>query len=152
MQQFFKTITIMLSVLLIGNSVFAATATIPQQPEQGIKTESIQTNETVIAQKIWKSKLKSNFQNVKSYLSKALPEEVAKMDGLAVAGFICGLVSLLIAGIILGILGIIFSAIALGRINKSGGTRKGRGLAIAGLILGIIGVIGALIFISTLTP
>jgi len=65
----------------------------------------------------------------------------ARVDGFAVAGFVTSLVSLFIAGIILGSIAIIFSAIALMRINKSDGTKRGRGLAIAGLIIGIVGVV-----------
>lgn len=67
-------------------------------------------------------------------------------NGLAISGFIIGLVSLFIAGIPLGIVAIIFSAIALGQIPKKG--QKGRGFAIAGLILGIIGIVGALIVLT----
>ena len=101
----------------------------------------------------WKEKLA--FPLIKRQLLKSkkfttAPFEEKKTDGLAVAGFICGLVSVFVAGIILGILGIIFSAIALGRIKNNPDTRSGRGLAIAGLILGIVGVIGAVIVISQL--
>lgn len=77
---------------------------------------------------------------------KALPEEAQKMDGLAVAGFICSLVGIFIAGIILGILGIIFSIIALNRLKTTG--KRGKGLAIAGLVLGVVAIIGALIVLT----
>lgn len=69
-------------------------------------------------------------------------------NGMAVAGFVCGIVSLFFAGFILGILGIIFSAIALSRIKKEPGVWSGKGLATAGLILGIVGFIGSIIVIG----
>ena len=101
----------------------------------------------------WKEKLA--FPLIKRQLLKSkkfanAPFEEKKTDGLAVAGFICGLVSIFVAGIILGILGIIFSAIALGRISNNPDTRSGKGLAIAGLVLGIVGAVGAAIVISKL--
>ena len=73
-----------------------------------------------------------------------------KMDGLAVAGFVCSIVGIIVAGLILGPIGIIFSAVALNKIKRSEGRRRGRGLAIAGLVLGIIAVIGALIVIANM--
>lgn len=69
-------------------------------------------------------------------------------NGMAVAGFVCGVVGLFIFGIILGPLGIIFSAIGLSKSNKEG--RPLRGLAIAGLVCGIIGVIGWAIVIASM--
>ena len=74
--------------------------------------------------------------------------EQVQIDGLAIAGFVTGLVSIFIFGLILGILGIVFSGIALRRIQKNPETRKGKGLAIAGLVLGIVGIIGWIIAIS----
>lgn len=59
-------------------------------------------------------------------------------QGLAIAGFVCSLVSIFCFGIILGILGIVFSGIA-----KSKGYRGG--LATAGIVMGIIGLVGAII-------
>jgi len=71
-----------------------------------------------------------------------------KTNGLAIAGFVIGLVSLFIAGIPLGIVAIIFSSIALGQIKKKG--EKGSGFAIAGLILGIVGLVGAMIVLANM--
>lgn len=68
-------------------------------------------------------------------------DDEAKMDGFAIAGFVVSIVGFFIAGLILGSLGIIFSSIALLRINKSNGSKRGRGLAITGLILGIVAVV-----------
>ncbi|MDX2249562.1 MAG: DUF4190 domain-containing protein [Bacteroidia bacterium] len=63
-------------------------------------------------------------------------------DGMAVAGFVTGLVSLFAFGFVLGILGIIFSLIGLKRIRREPEVRRGYGLATAGLVLGTIGVVG----------
>ena len=66
-------------------------------------------------------------------------------NGLAVAGFVCGLLGLFPfwIGFILCILAIIFSSIALSRSGKRGGA--GRGLAIAGLVLGIVFFVPAML-------
>lgn len=96
-----------------------------------------------IALKFVKRKLKKNKD-----LSPKDALEQAQIDGLAIAGFVTGLVGIFIFGIILGILGIVFSAIALSRIRKEPEVRTGRGLAIAGLVLGIISVVGAFIIIA----
>ncbi|WP_282779875.1 DUF4190 domain-containing protein [Phaeodactylibacter xiamenensis] len=96
-----------------------------------------------IALKFVKRKLKKNKD-----LSPRGALEQAEIDGLAIAGFVTGLVGIFILGIILGTLGIVFSAIALSRIKKEPEVRTGKGLAIAGLVLGIISVLGALIIIA----
>lgn len=72
-------------------------------------------------------------------------------DGLAIAGFVTGVVSLFVFGIVLGILGIVFSSVALKRIKREPETRKGRGLAIAGLVTGIVGVVGWIILVAALS-
>lgn len=61
-----------------------------------------------------------------------------KMNGFAIAGFVCSLVGLVFIPILFGIFGIVFSAVALGQIKKNKDTMKGRGLAIAGLVIGIL--------------
>src|SRR5215469_9870554 len=55
----------------------------------------------------------------------------AGTDGMAIAGFVLGLLG--IVGIS-AILGIVFGSVALGRIRRTG--QSGRGLAIAGIVLG----------------
>jgi hypothetical protein len=67
-------------------------------------------------------------------------------SGMAVAGFVLGLLSLLLLwvpflGLLLGILGLVFSGTGLSAIRRSGGTLGGKGLAVAGLVLSILGVL-----------
>lgn len=62
-------------------------------------------------------------------------------NGIAVAGFIVGLVSIfmpLILGVAAGVTGIILSSIGISRSKFSG---KNRGIAVAGLVLAIIGTV-----------
>ena len=70
-------------------------------------------------------------------------DDEPKMSGMAIAGFICGIVGLLLVLItgwpfLLGTLGTIFSAIGLGQTSKG---KKGKGFAIAGLITGILAIV-----------
>jgi NADH:ubiquinone oxidoreductase subunit 6 (subunit J) len=70
--------------------------------------------------------------------------------GLAIAGFVCGLVGLVLSAIIIcffiggpvALVGVVLSAIGLRQANERGAKR---GLAIAGLVCGIIGVLIALV-------
>ena len=66
--------------------------------------------------------------------------EQKKNNGMAVAGFVVGLVSLLLIPIITGPVATVLSAIGLSQINKDP-KQGGKGMAIAGLVLGIIGII-----------
>ena len=59
-------------------------------------------------------------------------------NGLAIAGFVCGLVGLLFFSVILGPLAIIFGGVGISRANR-GAPHKG--LAIAAVVLGIIDLI-----------
>ena len=80
------------------------------------------------------------------------PDEAAtqvETNGLAIAGFVLGLLSIFIAGIILGLLGVIFSMTALNKIKRNP-NMGGKGLAIAGLILGLIGLVGAFLVIAAM--
>lgn len=63
-------------------------------------------------------------------------------NGIAVAGFVVGLVSIflpLVFGLVAGLTGLGLSIGGMTRANSAGG--KNRGLAIAGLVLSIVGVI-----------
>jgi hypothetical protein len=96
-----------------------------------------------IALKVLKRKLKKA-----SKVKKSDAADQTQMDGLAIAGFVTGLVGLFVFGIILGAIAVVFSAIALKRIKREPEKRSGRGLAIAGLVLGIVGVVGALVVLA----
>lgn len=70
-------------------------------------------------------------------------------NGLAIASFICGLLTLF-AFPYLGIAAVICGHLALGQIRSSGGFVEGKGFAMAGLILGYVmlglGIIGFLLY------
>jgi hypothetical protein len=71
-----------------------------------------------------------------------------KTNGFAIAGLVCGILSLICCSrISMGTLGIIFSLCALWQINREPERYNGRELAIAGIILSIVGflIIAALI-------
>lgn len=89
-------------------------------------------------------------KQIKKYKKNGTSDFVP-MDGFAIAGFILSVVSFFILGIPLGILGVILSGVGYGRVNRSGGKLKGRGLAMAGIILGLLGllILGAFIVSST---
>jgi hypothetical protein len=73
-----------------------------------------------------------------------------RVNGMAVAGFVMGLVGLLIFGLLFGILAIIFSAIGLGKINKDPKRWRGKGLAVAGLVLGILDIVLLAVLVAAL--
>ena len=83
-------------------------------------------------------------------LRKGLPAKSAYRDrnGLAVAGFTCGIVGLFVFPILLPQLAIIFSAIGLRRSNREGAPH--RGMAIAGLVMGILGSLALLLLIGAI--
>lgn len=60
-----------------------------------------------------------------------------KVDGLAIASLVLGIVWAYWIG---SILAVIFGAVAIKRINESQGWRTGKGMATAGLVLGLVGV------------
>ena len=75
----------------------------------------------------------------------------AKMSGLAIAGFVCGIAGflfVLFGGFVVGIVAITLSAMAISRINKDANL-TGKGFGIAGLILGIVDVAISLIISLT---
>ncbi|WP_409329591.1 DUF4190 domain-containing protein [Trujillonella humicola] len=59
-------------------------------------------------------------------------------NGLAIAGFVCGLVGLLFFSVILGPLAIVFGGIGLNRAQR-GAPHKG--LSIAAIVLGVVDLI-----------
>ena len=74
-------------------------------------------------------------------------------DGLGIAALIVGIASLVFAcayGVTL--LGspaaLIMGKISMNRIDRSGGTLSGRGLALAGFVLGIVGTVLLVLFIA----
>ena len=70
-----------------------------------------------------------------------------RTDGLAIASLITGILSLVccvvVLGVILGPAAAIMGFISRGRIQASGGTLGGGGLAIGGLILGVLGFLAS---------
>ena len=69
----------------------------------------------------------------------APPSPTRKTNGFAIAGLVCGILSLTLCwccgGFPFNVLGLIFSIIALSQINERPHLHEGRGLAIAGIIL-----------------
>ncbi len=66
-----------------------------------------------------------------------------KNDGMAIAALVCGIVAIPMycgIGLILGILGLVFGIISMRKIDRSGGTLTGRGMALAGAICGGVGL------------
>ncbi len=74
-----------------------------------------------------------------------------KTEGLAIAAFVLGLVSLLFCPIITAIVGLVLAAKAHGRINQSNGMLGGRGLATAGRVLSIVGLVVWIPLIAAIT-
>jgi hypothetical protein len=66
------------------------------------------------------------------------PAPYQSVNGFAVTSLVLGL--FFWCGTIPGILAVIFGYVALGRIARSEGREKGRGLAIAGIVLGWISI------------
>jgi hypothetical protein len=79
---------------------------------------------------------------------------VTPSNGIGVAGFVCGLLSVVLfwlpgLGLVLGLAGTGLSGAGMARANRTG---AGKGLAIAGLVLGILGtLIGILLIIGIAT-
>ena len=100
-----------------------------------------------LAQKIgrsltWKEKMALRWakRKMKKEENKTKALNQARNDGMAIAGFVLGLLGLLAIGFLGSILGIIFSAIALDRFRK-GSEMGGKNMAVAGLVLGIVGLV-----------
>ena len=71
--------------------------------------------------------------------------EAKGTNGMAIAGFVCGVLAFFVAGIILGPLAIVFSGIGLSRTKTRNEGQKG--LAVAGLVLGIVATVAIIIII-----
>lgn len=74
-------------------------------------------------------------------------------DGLGIAALIVGIVCLVFAcGYGVTLLGspaaLIMGRVSMNRIDRSGGTLSGRGLALAGFVLGIVGTVLLVLFIA----
>lgn len=90
----------------------------------------------------------AQYQPYQDYQNPGIYPE-AKLNGLAVAGFVVSLVSMFFCGIS-SIVGLILSIVGMSQIKnsiKAGVPQRGNGLAIAGLVIGIIGTVFILIYI-----
>lgn len=73
-------------------------------------------------------------------IASARPER--KHNSFAIAGIICGALSLLCCfKILTGTLGIVFSLVALSQINREPERYEGRELAVAGIVLSVLGIL-----------
>ncbi len=68
-----------------------------------------------------------------------------KNNGMALASFILGIVSLIIAGIPCGIAAVITGVTALSKFNEE--TEKNKWMAIVGIVVGIIGAVSAALLV-----
>jgi len=66
-------------------------------------------------------------------------------NGMAVAGFVLGLLGLVCCGPLFSVLGLVFSITALSRIKRDPTLEGGRSMARAGLALSIIGIVLSLL-------
>ncbi len=74
--------------------------------------------------------------------------DTRRMNGLCVAGFVVGLVSIFFY--IMGIMGVVALVLSgLGLSSSARNNQRGRGLAIAGLVLGIVSTVLGVVFICT---
>lgn len=76
--------------------------------------------------------------------------DTRRMNGLCVAGFVVGIVSIFFY--VMGIMGIVALVLSgLGLSSSARNNQRGRGLAIAGLVLGIVSTVLGVVFICTCT-
>ena len=73
----------------------------------------------------------------------AQPPQARGTNGLAIAGFVLGLLWLCGVG---SILGIVFGFVALSQIKRNPG-QGGRGLAVAGIVLGIVTLVTSIVIV-----
>lgn len=93
-----------------------------------------------------KKEIKKNKKDFRTTIKNLIQRE--RFSGLAIAGFILGLLGLIIFGIPFGIAAFTMGLISFIMIMNSLGQLKGKGFAIAAFILGIVDIIGAIIVIS----
>jgi len=105
-------------------------------------------NESIQESQITKSEIPQNNKDL--VVNNNNIEEIPKVHWGAIAGFICGIVSIFIFGIIFSIAGAVFSAIALTAISQNPGKYRGQGLAIAGLIISVICIVLSIMAIAAL--
>jgi hypothetical protein len=123
-----------------------------------IKFSTPRTNNPLAAEKSIdanRSLDKKHQQTLATLPNSLSSTEEPKINGMALAGFICsivGLILLLATGwpFLLGTLGTIFSIIGLKKIRSEPDKWKGRGFAIAGLIVGIVAIILFWLYIAIL--
>jgi hypothetical protein len=143
MQKHFLTLVFTFIAVLTFSSASAITATTAPQST----TISVNVTKADIEQKLDR-KLTLKERLLLPFIKKSLKRDMAaandgqKMDGMALTGFILGVLGVFYLGFLFGLLGIIFSAIGLNNIRKNPDSKKGRGLAIAGLVCGIVGFVG----------
>lgn len=135
-----------------------------QLDEVSTSTEIFQKNDVQKA-KITSIFKKDNFKNSSVHQRMVLPKKYANnhtqdpipiqdydkpLSGMALAGFILGLLGLILAltfmigwPFLLSLLGIIFSSIGL---KQTSNGKRGKGLAVAGLVLSILPVLILLVF------
>ncbi|HSY75032.1 MAG TPA: DUF4190 domain-containing protein [Dongiaceae bacterium] len=83
----------------------------------------------------------------------APPGQPRKTNGFAIAGLVCGILSVTLClccgGIPANVLGLIFSIVALVQINEHPQLHEGRGLAIAGIILSAVSFLILLLSVAS---
>jgi heme O synthase-like polyprenyltransferase len=147
-----KKIFILISMILLitATSTFGIVASTKFKTSE--RTQLVIKNEDIAQSKMPSITLEEKVQNKIIQIFKRerkfeLSKEVIPIDGMAIAGFILGFLSMFIFGFGLGILGAVFSGMALKRIKRYEGKLEGRGLALAGLIFSIIGFLGWSVFL-----
>ena len=98
-------------------------------------------NNTVVQQQSVNNNTQPNYNNV-------VQGGTRKVNGLAVASFVCSMVGIVVFGIIMGILAICFGAVGLSR-TKYFPEESGKGFAITGIVVGIIEVIIMIFYFVT---
>lgn len=77
------------------------------------------------------------------YRTQSVGGATTKINGLAIASMVLGIVWIYWIG---SILAVIFGHVALRQIKQSNGSQSGRGMAIAGVVLGYVGLVTFVLF------